>query len=275
MRRQFLVVAALALTGFSMRTAAICVGPVLGDVQRGLHTSSLGAGVITTLPVLCFAAIGSATPRLTRRFGTTVVLTVALAVSVLGMLLRALTGSLLAFAAASVLALCGGAVANVTMPTQVKRFSARRLATLTAIYTTALAIGTTAASGLTVPISAGHGSAGWRYGLGAWALPAALAVPVWLVFLRRDAGPAARRHTGRPVAAAGTAWALMFLFAGQSFQAYIAFGWFARFFRDHGISAAQAGALVAFYAALSIPTAALGPWLAARSERISVAAFCG
>src|SRR5207248_9746878 len=64
------LVAALAVTGLSMRTAVTSVGAALDDLQAGLHVSSGVAGVITTLPVICFAGVGAATPRLSRVTGS-------------------------------------------------------------------------------------------------------------------------------------------------------------------------------------------------------------
>ena len=50
---------------------------------------------------------------------------------------------------------------------------------MTAVYTTALAVGTTAGAGLTVPIG-GIGD-GWRFGIGSWAVFDVLAILPWLV----------------------------------------------------------------------------------------------
>ena len=67
--RGWFLVSALALTGLSMRTAVTSVGAVLDEIESGLHTSSGISGVLTTLPVICFAGLGAATPRLAARFG--------------------------------------------------------------------------------------------------------------------------------------------------------------------------------------------------------------
>ena len=47
--RRVLLVLAIVLTGFSMRTAVTSVGAVLVDLQHGLHASGLAAGWITIL----------------------------------------------------------------------------------------------------------------------------------------------------------------------------------------------------------------------------------
>ena len=75
------LIVALALTGFSMRTAVTSVGATLDEIERGLHTTSGVAGLLTTLPVVCFAGLGSLAPRLAARFGQHRLLVVALLVA--------------------------------------------------------------------------------------------------------------------------------------------------------------------------------------------------
>ncbi|MGI8881921.1 MAG: MFS transporter [Jatrophihabitans sp.] len=268
--RRGLLVVAIVLTGFSMRTAVTSIGSVLERLQDGLGATGAGAGLITTLPVLCFAAVGSFAPRLNRRFGPNRVLVVAMVAATAGLATRALAGSLWLFALLSILALTGGAISNVSMPSLVKSYFPDRLGAMTAVYTTALAIGATAAAGLTVPISdLSSGADSWRLGIGSWALFTAVAVLPWLPMVRRrdaSSGPV-RAIPVRALIGSRTAWALTIFFAFQSFQAYIAFGWFARFFEDHGVSDGGAGGLVAYYSALSIPISMVVPALAVRGQR--------
>src|SRR5579875_1917446 len=252
-RRSWLLVAALAITGLSMRTAVTSVGAALDDVEAGLHTGSGEAGVLTTLPVLCFAAIGALSPRLSHRFGPHRLLVVALVAMTAGLILRVLVSSVWAFLLLSVLALTGGAVSNVLLPSIVKTHFPDRIGRMTAVYTTALAVGTTAAAGLTIPIgSLGSGAHhGWRLGLGSWAVLAAIATLPWLPTLRHDAPePGRARGPGfGGLVRSHTAWALTVFFAFQSFQAYIAFGWFAKFMNEHGVSHDRAGWMVALLSA--------------------------
>jgi MFS transporter, CP family, cyanate transporter len=266
----WLLLAALVLTGLSMRTAVTSVGAVLDDLQSGLHTGSEVAGVITTLPVICFAALGSVTPRLSHRFGAHRLLVAALLLMTLGLVLRAVAGSIVGFLLLSVLALAGGAISNVLMPSLVKRHFPDHIGRMTAVYTTALAVGTTAGAGLTVPIG-GLGD-GWRTGIGSWALLSALAVVPWLPTLRRDSPDpeAPRGISANRLVHSRTAWVLMTFFAFQSFQAYIAFGWFAKFLHGHGISSDTAGWMVALIAAMSIPVSMVVPTIAPSRHRLVV-----
>ena len=281
--RRVVLVAALLLTGLSMRTAATSVGAALDDLQRGLHVSGGVAGLITTLPVLCFAVFGSLTPRLSRRIDPQRLLTIALTLTTVGLVLRPITDSVTVFALLSVLGLLGGAVSNVLMPSLVKRYFPDRIGPMTALYTTALAVGSTAGAGLTVPIgdafSGGGASGGWRVGLGFWGILTALAVVPWVVTLRSVRAERADTDPPKAPAVAGllrsrTAWALTIFFAAQSMQAYIGFGWFARFFTGHGVDHGTAGALVALFSALSIPVSVVAPRVPARRQRLVILGFC-
>ena len=107
-----LLLLALALTGLSMRTAVTSVGAVLDDLESGLHTTNGVSGLITTLPVICFAVIGVLAPRLSSRFGAHQLLVAALTIMTLGLVGRVLISSVWAFVALSVLALTGGAIAT-------------------------------------------------------------------------------------------------------------------------------------------------------------------
>ncbi|HEX8305932.1 MAG TPA: MFS transporter [Jatrophihabitans sp.] len=268
-RHRVLILAAIVLTGLTMRVAVTSVGAVLTDLQRGLHASSSVAGIITTLPVIAFAGIGFLGPRLAHRFGEHRLVTAALLAATTGLVFRAVAGSVWLFAVLSMLALTGGAIANVLMPSLVKKHFPDRIGTMTAVYTTALAIGMTASAGLTAPL-AELGGQSWRFGIGSWALLTAVAVLPWLPTLAGDRPQPETLPDRVPLnwlLRSKLAWALTLMFATQSFQAYIAFGWFTDFFRSHQVDATRAGLLLAFYAALSIPVSMAIPALAVRGQR--------
>lgn len=262
-----LLIAALILTGLSMRTAVTSVGAVLDDLQADLHVGSGVAGLITTLPVICFAAMGSVTPRLSHRYGAHRLLVGALGLMTLGLVSRAMVGTVLGFLLLSVLALSGGAISNVMMPSLVKRHFPHSIGRMTAVYTTALSVGLTASAGLTVPI--GRLGDGWRLGIGSWALLSALAVVPWLPTLRHDSPDreSPRGLSAGRLARSHTAWVLAMFFAFQSFQAYIAYGWFAKFLHGHGVSTGTAGWMVALVAAVSIPVSMVVPSVAPARHR--------
>ncbi|MGH9920969.1 MAG: MFS transporter [Nitrososphaerales archaeon] len=249
-----MIIVALASTGFSMRTAVVSVGPVLAALQRAFAMSSSVSGALTTMPVLCFAVVGAATPRLAARAGARRLLAAALVAMTVGLVSRAAVTSLPAFFVLSLLALSGGAVANVVLPTLIKQEFPDRIGPMTALYTATLAVGMTAGAGLTVPIgSLAPAADTWRAGLAFWAIFSAIAILPWLGMLRRDKGCTSAGPAMLSVAGSRTAWWVTLFFATQAFQAYIAIGWFAKMFHSDGMSASRAGAMLAVFTAVAIP----------------------
>jgi CP family cyanate transporter-like MFS transporter len=260
-------VVAIVVLGVNLRPAAVSVGPVLGDITDGLGMSGATAGVLTTLPVLAFALFGALAPGLARLVGPHRVTLLALVAVTVGLGLRARTHDVPLFLLLSLLALAGMATANVLLPSLVKLHFPDRVGLMTSVYTTALAVGLTAASVLTVPISDGYGS--WRYGLGAWAVVAGLGALPWLGMVRRDHAleQAARGIPLGAVARTRLGWGMALFFGLQSLQAYSVFGWFAQIYRDAGFSAGRAGLLLGVVTAMSIPLSFVLPAWAARMHR--------
>ncbi len=108
------------------------------------------------------------------------------------------------------------AAANVLLPSLVKLHFPRRIGLLTSIYTTALAIGLSLSSVLTVPISEAAGT--WRVGLAAWAVTALIAALPWLLLVRHDRAldQAPATITLRQVARTRLGWAMAVFFGLQS-----------------------------------------------------------
>ncbi len=265
-RRTALVLVGLVLLSFNLRPAAVSVGPVLEEVRLGLGMSGPETGLLTSLPVLAFAVFGALAPAFARRVGLHRAAAVSLMAVVAGLGGRAAVDRDTTFLVLSALALAGMATANVLIPSLVKLHFPDRIGIATSIYTSALAVGLTAAFLLTVPISDAFDS--WRGGLGAWAATALVALIPWLALAARDRNPERdpRSISFGAVARTRIGWAMALFFGLQSLQAYSIFGWFAQLWRDHGYAAGEAGLLVGIVAAVSIPLALWLPAACARRE---------
>ncbi|MBV9594149.1 MAG: MFS transporter, partial [Actinobacteria bacterium] len=147
--RAALIIVAMFLTGLTMRVGVTSIGPVLDDLQAGLHIGGGLAGLLTSLPVIVFAVVGVAAPRLARRSGEHRLLVISLIAMTVGLATRAIVGNYWVFLALSTVGLIGGAVSNILLPSLVKRHFPDRIGGMTAMYSTALAIGATAGAGLT------------------------------------------------------------------------------------------------------------------------------
>ncbi|MFE9958950.1 MFS transporter [Micromonospora sp. NPDC005299] len=246
----------MLLVGLNLRPAITSLGAVLEEVRHDLGMSGTATGLLTALPVLCFALVGAVTPALMRRLSHEKIVAASLAMLVAGLTIRPITSLPSVFMVASTLSLTGIAVANVVLPGLLKEYFPNRAGPVSALFGVFIALGTSAGAALTVP--AGHTiGGGWRAGLAVWSAVGALALFPWLV-AAHAAGRS--RHAPRPsdgVRAwrSGRAWALVAFWAFQSAQAYVLFGWLPVILQDAGHTPAEAGWLLALLSALGVPVA--------------------
>ncbi|MCX4879839.1 MULTISPECIES: CynX/NimT family MFS transporter [unclassified Streptomyces] len=269
-----LLVIGIVLSALNLRPAITSLGALLEEVRDGLGMSGSVAGLLTSVPPLCFAVFGVTAARLARRFGPGAVVCAGMVAITAGLLIRPYTGSTAGFLAASALALMGIAVSNVLMPVIVKRWFPDRVGSMTGLYSMALALGTAAAAAVTVPLTDALGGS-WQSGLAVWAALAVTAVVPWIPFVRQRGPepaeqPAVPREHARVEAPAlritrsRTAWALAVFFGLQATAAYITMGWMAQIFRDAGVPAGTAGLLLAVTMVMGVPLAFVIPRVAAR-----------
>ncbi|MFE2546855.1 MFS transporter [Actinacidiphila glaucinigra] len=280
-RTRGLAVVALLLVAFNLRPAVTSLGPVLAEARSALGMSGAVAGLLTSVPALCFALVGVAAPRLARRYGPSAVVAAGTAVVAVGLVLRPLAGGTVLFLALSAFALAGIAVANVLLPVVVKQRFPDQVGRMTGLYSMALNLGAAVAAAATVPLSGAFGGE-WRWGLGAWGVVAALAVPPWIVLARirtadrapRSAsvpppGPASGPGPGAGMTRSPTAWALAAYFGLQAGAAYVVIGWLPQMFRDAGLPPGTAGLLFAVTSLLGVPLSFALSALAGRLRRQS------
>lgn len=275
-----LVLVGIVTLAFNLRPAAVSVGPLLNEISDGLHMNGVETALLTALPVVCFASVGALAPRLAALVGLHRLAFGSLLSVVVGLASRSYVHDPLVFLVLSFVSLAGMAAANVLLPSLVKLHFPDHVGTVTALYSTALAFGLTAASTLSVPI-AQHGTGiDWRAGLFVWALTALVAAVPWVGLLRGEH----RMHTetgpirGAEVARTRLGWAMAIFFGLQSLQAYSIFGWFAELYRDNGFSAHTAGLLLGVITGITIPFSWVIPRLTARlhhpSELLSALMAC-
>ncbi|MET9764077.1 CynX/NimT family MFS transporter [Streptomyces sp. NPDC006372] len=276
-----LLVLGIVLSALNLRPAITSLGALLEEVRDGLGMSGSVAGLLTSVPPLCFAVFGVMAPRLARRFGPGAVVCAGMVAIATGLLIRPYAGGTAGFLAASALALMGIAVSNVLMPVIVKHWFPDRVGSMTGLYSMALALGTSLAAAVTVPLTDALGGS-WQSGLALWSGLAVAAILPWLPFVRgRVPAPGTGNRSERTEASASgdpareeaprlritrsrTAWALAVFFGLQATAAYITMGWMAQIFRDAGVPAGTAGLLLAVTMAMGIPLAFVIPRLATR-----------
>ena len=262
-----LLVVAVAAAGLNLRTAITSLPPLFPDLQTQLHLSTATLSLLAATPVICFGVVSAFTAWLNRRYGEEMILLVALVLLTAGLLLRGVAPGVMLFPG-TVLAASAIAVLNVLLSSMAKRRWPERAGLLIGIYLTTLSAGAILSSLLSVPLYDSSGSV--QLALGVWAVPAALAVLLWLPQLRyRTVGlaPAAAVAPGRAgvkVYRYALTWQVTAFMALQSLLYYAVLSWLPTIFQDRGDSAVTAGNLLALMGVGNLTTSLLVPVLAHR-----------
>jgi MFS transporter, CP family, cyanate transporter len=265
-----LLVVAVAAAGLNLRTAITSLPPLFPDLQTQLHLSTATLSLLAATPVICFGVVSAFTAWLNRRYGEEMILLVALVLLTAGLLLRGVAPGVMLFPG-TVLAASAIAVLNVLLSSMAKRRWPERAGLLIGIYLTMLSAGAILSALLSVPLYDSSGSV--QLALGVWAVPAALAVLLWLPQLRyRTVGlaPAADGTVVAPARAGvkvyryALTWQVTAFMALQSLLYYAVLSWLPTIFQDRGASAVTAGNLLALMGVGNLATSLLVPVLAHR-----------
>src|SRR5918993_1557428 len=186
--RSFLLILGIVLLAANLRPALTGVAPLIGQIRADTGMSNGEAGLLTTLPLLAFGLLSPIAPRVARRFGMERVLLASLLVLAAGILLR-WAGAVAALFLGTVVLGAAIAVANVLLPSLVKREFPGHAGLMTSVYSTSLGISAAVAAGVSVPLTQLAGI-GWRGALAVWAIPVLLASVAWLPQLGLSDHPA-------------------------------------------------------------------------------------
>ena len=147
-----LLLAAVLLYALNLRAPITALAPVVDDVRADLGLSAAGVGLLTGIPVLCFALATPLMAVLLGRLGTGRVVAASLVTVLAGTLLRSADG----FGTALVgTVLIGVAITagNVAVPVVIGRDFPGHVPRVTGLYTAALNGGSVLTTTLTAPLA--------------------------------------------------------------------------------------------------------------------------
>lgn len=277
-----LMLIALLLVAVNLRLAITSASALLTALTDAGALTAATVVLIPAIPTAVFAVAGLGTAKLAARFGVERIVLVGLIGLTAGLLLRGVPSPWV-IVAGTIVGTGGLAMVNILLPAVVRGHFPHRIGPVTTAYTTLMSLGAALAAALAVPIAAGLQSP--ALGLAAWALPAAIALLVWLFAIRgipaaaalapasaaaappagQVAGQAAGRVAGQVAAATdakrsrsvreplphGT-WFLAGYFALQALLSYVVMGWLPSIAQDAGLPAERAGMLLGISMAIGV-----------------------
>lgn len=274
--RRLLLITGMLLVAINLRPALASVGPLVEPIRAATGLSSAAFGLLTTLPLIAFGVLSTLTPLVTRRIGLGGALVLALALIVAGAAARPLAGVGLLFGGTALLGV-GIALGNVLLPALVKRDFARHSGAMTSLYSSVMGLGAAVAAGLSVPLAA---RLGWRGALALWAIPAAVALALWLPRVRRRRPADVPTRSGlqalRSLGGSRLAWQVALFMGFQSLTFYVVLAWLPDLLQSRGMSPADAGWLLALSQATGIAGSAIIPvWAQRRPDQRRIIGVLG
>jgi len=262
----WLLIVGILLIAANLRASLTAVGPIISDIQQTLGISSTLAGLLTTLPLLAFALISPLAPRIAQRISVENTLFIAMIVLTGAILMRSLP-SIAALLVGTILLGMAIAIANVLLPSLIKRDFPTKVGLMTGLYSVVMNLGAAIASGFSIPITEQLGF-GWQGMLSFWAILALIATVVWLPQVRRiertQINSMKSNKNKTNLWTSGMAWYVSLFMGIQSFFFYVNISWLPEILHDRGMSAVDSGWMLSLLQFVSLPATFIIPVLAGR-----------
>ncbi|MET3720529.1 MFS transporter [Arthrobacter sp. UYEF21] len=265
--KAWILLACIGLLALNLRGPFVAVAPVVDLMQTDLGFSPVMLGLLTSIPVLCFAVAAPLASLATRKLGAEFAVSLTILGVLAGVIVRSAGGAGPVVVGTVMIGLAI-TVGNIAVPLIIRRdFSPWRQGTAMGVYTAALNIGSFLTSMVTAPLAE---LAGWRVALVSVGILAVVAIVFWTLAVgaRTAFVPSGAVVSGgqehSPVSGSGWITAGLTLgFAGQAFSYYAVTAWLPSYLHDElGMSASEAGAgsslfqIFAIVGGLGVPFAA-------------------
>ncbi|SHE43138.1 MFS transporter, CP family, cyanate transporter [Marinomonas polaris DSM 16579] len=258
------LVAGILFIAVNLRLPFTSIAPVLPLIQSDFGLSSSAVGLLTSLPLLAFAAFSPLSAPVARKFGLERTLFAALTIISLGILLRS-TGSVWALYLGTILIGTGIALGNVLLPGLVKRDLSANVASMTGAYSITMGAAGAIGSAIMIPLTQVWG---WNIALTLLIAAPLFALIVWLPQLKKHE-PVSLSNPKKSATVAvwksSLAWQVTLFMGFNAMPFYVAVGWLPTILIDQGISATEAGSV---HGTLQLATAIPGLILAATLRRL-------
>ncbi|WP_343317922.1 MFS transporter [Arthrobacter sp. TMP15] len=290
-QKMWLFAAGIILTALTLRGAVTVVPPLISTIDTDLPLSPATIGILGMLPTAAFGLFGFLTPYVIRLASLEKLIVASILLGIVGQVARVMVPGTPLFLVFSVVAFGGLGAGNVLLPPLVKKHFPTKIGLMTAVYVTAISIGTALPAQLAVPMA---DATNWQFSLASWAGISTIALIPWLMALFSQRNTPVPPYVGQPPAAGDqpdapvqgpelevysaviapapkmnlwrspTAWGLTFMFGCTSLNTYAMFAWLPEILSQAGLDRAHAGSMLALFGALGLPLSLCIPIIAAK-----------
>lgn len=254
---------ALVLAAINLRPGITSLAPLIERIANELSLSRGLIALTTALPVLCMGLLAPFAPRLAVRFGLERTITGCMALIGGALLLRLASHHSVVLIGSAVFVGAGIAVAGPLLSGFIKRHFVGKVGRVVAWYSLSMTIGGAGGAVLTGPIT-GLLAGRWHWGLAIWAVPALVALLLWMWVPNKQEDPAEVGSGGGLPWREPRAWVITGFFAIQAGLFYTLTTWLTARYHEVGFGDSQSNTLFSSFMMIGLPSAFVLPWLAQR-----------
>jgi len=259
-----LLLLALVLAAINLRPGITSLAPLIERIALELSLSRGLISLTTALPVLCMGLLAPFAPRFAVRLGLERTIALCMALIVLALALRMVGHASAILIGSAVLLGMAIAVAGPLLSGFIKRHFAGRMGSVVGWYSLSMAIGGAGGAVLTAPATQWLWG-DWSYGLAIWAVPALLALLLWLKLPNHPETDSSAASSGLPWRKP-RAWLISAFFAIQAGLFYALATWAVARYQEAGLSVMHSNSLFSVSMLMGLPSSFLLPWLAQRFQ---------
>lgn len=169
---------AFMLLAFNLRCHITSIPPVIAEIQSCLHLSAAAAGLLTSIPLLCFALFTPLASFLISRMSIARACIFSLIGVCIGVLIRSIPQLEFTFAGTVILGF-SVTIGNIISLMIIANYFPDKKDIMTGFYVVAMSVGSMTTSAATAAISK---ACNWQFGIAVWSVIAFCALVLWILF---------------------------------------------------------------------------------------------
>lgn len=185
---------ALVALAFNLRSPLTAIPPIVNEIRSALHINATTAGLLTSIPILCFGVLTPLASYLINRTSLKWSILMTLGGCIIGSLIRA-SGSFQGLISGTVIIGMALTIGNIVSLLIIAKDFPHKSHIVTGLYTSALNVGTMLSSALTPPMAHYWG---WKVALASWVDLAFLALFLWLLIFYAEKSFTRYSHEALP-----------------------------------------------------------------------------